>query len=81
MQNQMFTGLFDDSGSAIYVGDILSSGDGFSVTVCQREDDNSFYGSLNCEIGHSCRDIPYALNGGQGYVKVYGVVTHEDDAE
>lgn len=78
MQEIVFTGFFDEHGSAIFVGDILLSEYGYTVTVCLDEDDNSFYGSLNCEINHSCRDIPYALNAGKGYIKVYGAKTNEN---
>lgn len=70
MQNEISTGFYDKNGTEIFVGDILWSEYGFSVTVCQDLDDSSFYGSLNCEIGHSCRDIPYSLNNGSGYVKM-----------
>ena len=78
MQEVIFTGFFDEEGSAIFVGDILLSEYEYTVTVCFDEEDNSFYGSLNCEIGHSCRDIPYALNNGKGYLKVYGAKTNEN---
>ena len=61
------TGFFDENEFPIYVGDILYCTDGYDVLVCE-DDDNHFYGSLICEIGHSCRDIPYSLNKGQGHV-------------
>jgi len=80
MQSPVFTGFIDEEGNAIYVGDILSSQYGYTVTVCQY-DTKDFYGSLNCEIGHSCRNIPYALNSGHGYTKVYGHKTSENNDE
>ena len=65
-QNGKYTGFHDDKMNSILVGDILKSKDGFYVYVCQDED-GDFYGSLVCEIGDSCRNIPYALNNGSGY--------------
>lgn len=81
MQTPVFTGCIDEEGNAVYVGDILSSEYGYAVTVCYDEEDNSFYGSLNCEIGHSCRNIQYDLNSGHGYTKVYGCETSENNEE
>lgn len=81
MQTPVFTGFIDEEGNAIYVGDILSSEYGYTITVCCDKEDNIFYGSLNCEIGHSCRNIPYALNNGHGYIKVYGYRTSENNDE
>lgn len=60
--------LIDDNGEKISVGDILLSEVGYKVLVCK--DKNGYYGSLICEIGNSCRNIPYALNGGKGYAKL-----------
>ena len=51
------------------VGDILKSEDEYYVRVCKNKD-GDLYGSLVCEIGHSCRDIPYALNNGIGYTNI-----------
>lgn len=58
----------DDKGEEIGIDDILMSEYGYKVLVCK--DKNGYYGSLICEIGNSCRNIPYALNGGKGYVKL-----------
>lgn len=63
------TGFTDDNHSYIFVGDILQSKDGYKVLVCQ-DDNGALYGSLICPIGHSCRNIPYALNKGKGYTKI-----------
>lgn len=67
--NVTFTGMTDDAGTAINVGDTLRSQDGYSVVVC-ADTDGSFFGRLVCEEDHSCRDIPYGLNGGAGHVVV-----------
>lgn len=66
-QHGLYTKFSDDFGNPICVGDILNSSDGYSVMVCMDKD-GDFYGSLICEIGDSCRNIPYALNKGHGYI-------------
>jgi hypothetical protein len=58
----------DDNGEKISLGDILISEYGYKVLVCM--DSGGFYGSLICEIGNSCRNMPYALNGGKGFKKL-----------
>lgn len=68
-QHGFYTEFSDDTGIPISVGDILNSKDGYSVMVCMDKD-GGFYGSLICEIGDSCRDIPYTLNGGRGYIVI-----------
>lgn len=60
------TGLFDDSGMSIMVGDLLLSKYGYHVTV-QCDADGGFSGKLVCDPSHSCANIPYALNGGKDY--------------
>jgi len=65
------TGLVDENGDGIWVGDILESIDGYRILVCQYSDTKGFYGSLICPIDHSCRNIPYALNDGKGYIVAY----------
>ena len=66
------TEFLDNLGNSIYVGDILFSDDEYLVMVCKCPNENNFYGSLICEIEDSCRNIPYALNRGKGYQKIYG---------
>ncbi len=82
MQNKMpvFTGLIDDEGNLICVGDVLLSQDGYLVFVCQDESDN-FYGSLLCCVNDSCRTAKYDLNNGKGYSKVYGWKSEYEDRE
>ena len=62
------TGLFDDSKNPIFVGDTLKSEHGYEVVVSELE--GNFFGRLVCEDTHACKDIPYSLNGGKGYLKV-----------
>lgn len=60
--------LIDDNGIKIKEGDILLSEYNYKVLVCK--DGKDYYGALICEIGNSCRNIPYSLNGGKGYIKL-----------
>ena len=64
----METGYRDDVGRKIMVGDILANVDGYRVLVCYDGYTGKFYGSLICRLGDSCRDIPYALNKGEGFL-------------
>lgn len=63
-----FTGLYDDNGSPINIGDKLISIYEYEVIVMKDKED--YYGKLVCMSGHSCENIPYALNNGKGYSKV-----------
>ena len=63
-----YTGYYDDNGIAILVGDKLKSEWGFDVIV--YKDGYNFSGKLICDENHSCRDIPYSLNEGEGYKKI-----------
>ena len=59
---------FDDNNILIQLGDKLKSEWGYEVIV--REGENGeYYGELICDDNHSCKNIPYALNGGKGYKK------------
>lgn len=64
-----FTGFYDDNKAPIFLGDKLKSEWNYEVIVC-RDEDNHYYGKLVCDSKHSCKDIPYALNKGEGYKKV-----------
>lgn len=64
-----FTGYFDDANNPIFVGDKLKSEWNYEVIVVKDEDGN-YSGKLVCEDSHSCKDIPYALNKGKGYIKI-----------
>jgi hypothetical protein len=59
----------DDRGNIIYIGDTLKSEWGYSVIVV-KDTDGSFSGKLICEDNHSCKNIPYSLNRGKGYIKI-----------
>jgi hypothetical protein len=63
------TGLFDEEGKSISVGDILRCVHGYNVVVTE-DNDGSFYGKLICEPGHSCENIPYALNKGKDHIVI-----------
>ena len=68
LANENFTGLYDDNKQPILVGDKLKSEWGYEVIVVKDGDDYS--GKLVCDDKHSCKNIPYALNGGKGYSKI-----------
>jgi len=57
-----WTGLRDRNGQFIHVGDIVNSIFGYNLLVCKDREDGHFYGSLICEIGHSCRNIGYNIS-------------------
>jgi hypothetical protein len=59
------TGYYDDDNNPIKVGDVLESEWNYKVKVV--EEDGHFYGKLICKPNHSCANIPYALNKGEGY--------------
>ncbi len=68
MDNNKFTGYFDDSGKPIFVGDKLLSKWGYQVIVI--EEDNTYSAKLICDNNHPCKNIPYALNRGNDYTVV-----------
>lgn len=57
---------FDDNNNEITLGDTLNSEWGYKVIV-KKEKMGDWYGQLVCDKRHSCKNIPYALNGGKGY--------------
>ena len=54
----------------ILIGDIIKSEFDVITLVCKDEGEE-IYGSLICQIGHSCRDIPYTINEGEEYELLY----------
>ncbi len=58
----MRTGIYDNNGIEIEVGDILHSEWGYDVIVKQDEE-GDYYGALVCEDNHSCKNIPYSIEG------------------
>jgi hypothetical protein len=62
------TGMYDDNGALIHVGDRLRSRHGYDVIV-YRHEDGDYCGKLVCDPDHSCADVPYHLDGGKGHVK------------
>jgi len=62
------TGLFDDAGCPIYVGDVLyNTFAKYHVTV-QPDTGEGFYGKLACDKQHPCSSIPYHLNNGKDHI-------------
>lgn len=70
MEKKIFSGLFDDNKTPIYIGDKLKSKWGYEVIVTLDTVSGKIYGKLVCDDSHSCKDIPYALNNGEGYTIV-----------
>lgn len=66
-----FTGFYDDNGDMIYVGDHLRSKWSYDVIVIKVRE-KEYYGKLVCGPSDSCRDIPYDLNSGEGYIIIPG---------
>lgn len=63
------TKYLDDNNEKIYVGDTLLSEYGYKVLVV-KNGNNSYSGKLVCDENHPCKNIPYSLNKGKGYIKV-----------
>jgi len=63
------TGFFDDNSQPIHVGDTLQSEWNYKVIVI-KDSDGDYTGKLVCDDNHSCKDIPYGLNDGKGYIKI-----------
>ena len=70
LSNELFTGYNDDNGSKIFIGDKLRSEWGYDVIVV-KDEDGDYTGKLICDENHTCKNIPYALNNGNGYAKVF----------
>ncbi len=69
LQNEIFTGFYDDNNQPILVGDKLKSEWGYEVIVL-KDNDGDYSGKLVCHNNHSCKNIPYDLNKGEGYSKI-----------
>ena len=70
LSNELFTGYSDDNGSKILIGDKLRSKWGYEVIVV-KDEDGDYTGKLICDETHTCKNMPYALNNGNGYTKVF----------
>lgn len=66
LANENFTRFYDDNKQPIFVGDKLKSEWGYEVIVTEDEG-GDYFGKLVCDDNHSCRNIPYALNEGNGF--------------
>ena len=62
------TGLFDDNGTELFVGDFVRSEWNYDLEIL--EDYHGFYGRLVCEPEHSCATIPYSLCNGRGHGEI-----------
>lgn len=69
------TGMTDDRGYEIFLGDTLQSEDGGFLVIVQQEANGVFTGKLVCDPSNSCANIPYCLNDGSGYVVFEGQQT------
>ncbi len=58
--------MYADDGIEIKIGDRLVSECGYEVIV-YADENLELVGKLVCEPGHSCEDIPYSLNNGDGH--------------
>lgn len=70
LSNELFTGYSDDNGSKILIGDKLRSEWGYEVIVV-KDEDGDYTGKLICDENHTCKNMLYALNNGNGYTKVF----------
>lgn len=61
--------MYADDGIEIKIGDRLVSEWGYEVIV-YADENLELVGKLVCKPGHSCEDIPYSLNNGEGYKHV-----------
>jgi len=68
MNNNKFTGYYDDNKQPIFVGDKLKSEWNYDVIVYKSG--TEYLGKLVCEDNHSCKNIPYSLNKGKGHIKI-----------
>lgn len=62
------TGLTDDNGTNILVGDTLYCKDGYKVIVQPINKEGIFVGKLVCDKSCSCAKLDYSLNNGKGFV-------------
>jgi hypothetical protein len=61
--------MYADDGIEIKIGDRLVSEWGYEVIV-YADENLELVGKLVCEPGHSCENIPYSLNNGEGHKHV-----------
>ena len=70
LSDELFTGYYDDNHKQILEGDKLRSEWGYEVIVI-KDEDGDYVGKLICNENHTCKNMPYALNDGNGYVKIF----------
>lgn len=82
-QNPIYEGLatpyFDDNHQQIFVGDRLHYEYGYDVIVYFNKESNEYLGKLVCGRDHSCKNTPYSLNKGSGYIKSNIISTHPEN--
>ena len=61
------TGMRDNLGAEIFLGNRLWCMDGYNVIV--KKDKNGYYGKLVCKKSNPCANVRYSLNNGKGYMK------------
>lgn len=68
--HRIWTGLADDVGRQIHVGDVLyNKPDKYCVVVHQDTEGRPF-GKLVCPSGHPCANVPYSLENGRNHLVV-----------
>jgi len=70
MKYKNFTGFLDDNNKPIFLNDKLKSEWGYEIIV-NVDSDGDYYGQLVCDNNHSCKNIPYSLNEGKGFLKIF----------
>jgi len=81
MQPIVRTGLVDNIGCPIHVGDVLYNTFAKYHVVVQQDADGGFYGKLVCEPSHSCANIPYHLNAGKDHLVCWNAQHHASATE
>lgn len=70
VKSSVWTGLVDELGCRIHVGDLLYNQFAKYHVIVQLDTDGSYSGKLVCDPSHSCANIPYHLNGGKDHINL-----------
>jgi hypothetical protein len=60
----------DKNGKEIEIGDTLHSDWGYDVIATKHSNIDELIGMLVCDDNHSCKNIPYSLNNGEGHTVI-----------